>query len=354
MTYKIKGACQSVIGNVRENNEDNYYFNYHYLPKDNQGDSKINTMDFYSSDNVTLAIFDGMGGESNGELASYLAANTLNKYLGTNELFRWNKYIKLANDTICQNTPKNFRMGSTVAGISFNEANVEICNLGDSKIFGLKNNKLFQLSQDHTDRELKDRLNVGDKKTYSLTQHLGIKEYEMTIVPYIKKIDYDLYDAYLICSDGLTDMVYNKDIETILNLNISPKEKVNKLITLALNNGGRDNTSVMLLELTKSNKREYQIYIYPIIVIVLLLIIIMLIISNKTFKVIKDDYNGALTVGNSYEFKYRGNFNINIDNDNIEYKDNYIIAKNAGTSTITIVDKNNNVLYTKTIKIFPN
>ena len=58
-------------------------------------------------------------------------------------------------------------------------------------------------------------------------------------------------------------------------------------------------------------------------------------------------------VGQSYEFEYKGNVNIEFSNDNVEYKDGKITAIEEGTTTITITDKDGKTLYTKTIKIFP-
>ena len=356
MIYKISGACKSVIGNVRENNEDNYYFNFKNLKQDNTGEDKISTMKFESVDNVVLSVFDGMGGESNGERASYLAANTLNKYLkdNVNNLFSWNDYVKLANKNICDEIYNNVRMGTTLAGIRFTENFFDICNLGDSKIFGLKNNNLVQISQDHTDENIQKKLNIAGVKSYKLTQHLGIKENEMTIVPYIKKFNYETYDKIVICSDGLTDMVSNNEIKKILSLNIKPKDIVDKLISTALKNGGKDNTTVIVLDIKKKLKSSYKTFIITLVIVLISIVLFLKISSNTSFKIINDEYPGALSIGDSYKFKYSGGSILDISNDNIEYRDNMIIAKKEGTSTITITDKKGNVLYTKTIKIFPN
>ena len=63
MKYIINGACKSVIGNVRENNEDNYYFDFKTLKEDNEGNNKIKITQFENTDNVVCSVFDGMGGE---------------------------------------------------------------------------------------------------------------------------------------------------------------------------------------------------------------------------------------------------------------------------------------------------
>ena len=98
MKYIISGACKSVIGKVRTNNEDNYYFNFKTLKEDNIGDNKISTMQFESNDNVICSVFDGMGGESKGERASYIASATLKEYVekNINKEFKWEEYIETA------------------------------------------------------------------------------------------------------------------------------------------------------------------------------------------------------------------------------------------------------------------
>ena len=356
MIYKIDASCKSVVGNVRNNNEDNYYFNFKTLKENNTGDDKTNVMTFENVDNVVLSVFDGMGGEANGERASFLAANSLNKYLKDNvdKSFLWNDYITMANKNILNETHNNIRMGTTMAGIRFTENFIDICNLGDSKIFGFKNNNLVQISKDHTDEKIQKKLNVSKIKSYKLTQHLGIKETEMTLVPYIKQFDYNMYDKILICSDGLTDMVSTTEIKHILSSNVNSKNITENLVSTALKNGGEDNITVMVFDIRKKSKESYKTLLTTLLVLLVLIIGSLIIYSSNSFKIISDEYPGALNVGDSYEFKYRGDSSIEISNDNIEYRDNMIIAKKEGTSTITITDKKGNILYTKTIKVFPN
>ena len=355
MIYKISGACKSVIGNVRENNEDNYYFNFQTLKEDNTGSNKISTIEFENSDNVICAVFDGMGGESNGERASYLAAKSLSDYLNNNvsKDFSWIDYINNANNQICSEIHNNIRMGTTLAAVRFTTNFFDICNLGDSKIFGLKGKKIVQLSYDHTDKKLQEKLHVEGVKSYKLTQHLGIKENEMSLKPYIKDFEYGTFDKILICSDGLTDMVSTEKIKEILNLNIPSKNIISKLIDSALSNGGKDNITVIVLEIKAKKENKYKKFLFLLGIILIALLIFILKIHFSSFRIIKDGYSGGITVGDSYEFVYKGNYIVEINNENAVYEDNKIIAKNEGTCTIKIVNKKGEVLYNKTIKIFP-
>lgn len=86
-----------------------------------------------------------------------------------------------------------------------------------------------------------------------LTQNLGIKEDELIISPYTATGEYHNHDIYLICSDGLTDMVSNEEIEYILNS--SQKENsADLLLQKALENGGKDNITLILMYIRKENK----------------------------------------------------------------------------------------------------
>ena len=355
MSYIINGACKSVIGKVRKNNEDNYYFNFKTLKEENEGNSKTLTMQFENIDNIICAVFDGMGGEVRGERASYLATSTLKEYIqkNVNREFRWREYIEEANRKICEEMSGNARMGTTIAATQFLKDKISICNIGDSRIYGLKGKTLEQISEDHTEAKMQERLQINTGHKARLTQHLGIRKDEMILKPYINKIEYDEYEKILICSDGLTDMLEDKEIEAILSQKREVKEIVEELIRIALERGGTDNITVIVLEIQKNKGKNYKKIIPIIVVLIVAIIIFAMMMKGNEFKIIKDEYPGSVIVGQSYEFEYEGKAEIEINNDNIEYNDGKITAKKEGTSTITIKDKDGQILYNKTIKVFP-
>lgn len=260
MNYTVKGACKSVIGNVRKNNEDNYYFNGIILPEKNEGDKQIHIADFQSSNNIICSVFDGMGGEANGEIASFIAAKTLKTYIEEDEGFSFTKYTQKANEAICnQMQVNNERMGTTFASAILANQNIYICNVGDSRIYGLKSGRITQLSKDHTEANLQEKLNIHSNQKPKLTQHLGIRKSELLIVPYKQEYTYEEYDAILLCSDGLTDMITDSEIENILSQKSAIEGKVNLLINTALEKGGVDNTTVILLEITKNFEEKLEL-----------------------------------------------------------------------------------------------
>lgn len=84
-----------------------------------------------------------------------------------------------------------------------------------------------------------------------LTQHLGIPSSEMIIEPYTKIIKLQSADRFLLCSDGLSDMVPITKIQEIVSRPLSPIEVVQLLTKMAMQNGGRDNITIILCDISK-------------------------------------------------------------------------------------------------------
>ena len=84
------------------------------------------------------------------------------------------------------------------------------------------------------------------KKKTPLTQHLGINPEDFLIEPYIAKGELKAGDVYLLCSDGLTDMLSNLEIDEILSAGASPEEDVRRLVDAALEKGGKDNVTAIV------------------------------------------------------------------------------------------------------------
>ena len=118
---------------------------------------------------------------------------------------------------------------------------ITLCNIGDSKIFRFSDGKLEQISKDHV-----ALMEFAVKPP--LTQNLGIPSTEFVIDPYLAQGKYNDGDIYLICSDGLTDMVTNREIADEL-ANNPFSEALNNLLNKALENGGRDNITIILCKI---------------------------------------------------------------------------------------------------------
>ncbi len=138
-------------------------------------------------------------------------------------------------------------MGTTVAMVRFSENEIEICNIGDSRIYFIDNRSITQLSVDHT-------VNIGlIKPRRVLTQHLGIPEEEMLIEPYCNTMEFPENSTMIICSDGLTDMISDEEIQkTVCSSQIKTTAK--KLYDAAMKNGGTDNISIIAVRYGESNE----------------------------------------------------------------------------------------------------
>lgn len=242
MGYEIKYYCLSHVGKIRKNNQDNFYCNGQYMEFENRGTAELICGTVQASDDAIFSVFDGMGGEEHGEIAAYLAAKKMSECaMEQDEEAYFMKYSREANQAICDGTSERqlSSMGTTMATLLFRKKGVTLCNIGDSKIFLLSDDTLQQISYDHVS------VSVNGRKP-PLTQNLGIPEDELILSPYIASGEYHNKDVYLICSDGLTDMVEIEKIKEIIDT-FPENEACNVLLQEAINNGGKDNITIILL-----------------------------------------------------------------------------------------------------------
>lgn len=249
MTYQIEYYCMSHVGKCRKVNQDNFICAKNIMNYKNAGTEDVLHGYITPAPDTVFGIFDGMGGEEQGEMAAYIAAKNMLEYTQwTTDQQALFDYCKLANAEICRYTDEHSltSMGTTAAILRFAEKNIWLCNIGDSKIFRLVYDGMQQISMDHVAVSA-----FGTKPP--LSQNLGIPEDELLIEPYIASGTYQEGDVYLICSDGLTDMVSLDSIEKILRT--SDREAVSeKLMRSALDNGGKDNVTFIILYIERKQK----------------------------------------------------------------------------------------------------
>lgn len=249
MSYQIEYSCFSHIGKIRSMNQDNFICNGVFaLPNET-------TVEFPLTDTRSLkepcllGVFDGMGGEERGEMASYIAAKEASFLPLTGEsVSLLGEYCHFANLAICQYIQDHNlgSMGTTAAMLLFYKNNITLCNIGDSKIFRLSGETFEQISTDHV-----AMAPFGVKPP--LSQNLGIPPEWMQLEPYFSKGECHKGDRYLICSDGLTDMVSPEEIQELLTT--TPiAEAASVLTEKALENGGKDNITIIAVEI-KSKKK---------------------------------------------------------------------------------------------------
>ena len=251
---KLKSAAGTHVGKIRSNNEDNYFLNGIYK-KDICENIRCDESKEQKKRNI-YAVCDGVGGEDAGERASLLAVETLSEHEREDIL----KYIENANKNICCEIKKQkgIRMGSTLALLTVEGNKAETYNVGDSRIYIFREGQLKQLSKDHTRAQQmvdagmlsRDRIKMS-RERHVITQHLGIFPQEFILSPYvIKNILIKPGDVFLLCSDGLTDMLEDDEIKRIL-LDCKddlPSVAVNNLIVRSLDKGGKDNITVVVVK----------------------------------------------------------------------------------------------------------
>lgn len=257
---KIRASVCAVThaGRIRKENEDNYDLNGRMT---STGDLKKGSAFVQSmSEPFHLAVCDGMGGESYGELASGIAVETIAAHAsnvyesGEDFSFAIANCLEDANNRICAEiNAKGKRMGTTLASIYAVKGKVYCVNIGDTRVYHYSKGLLEQISFDHThaqtivDAGEVSQDNIGQiPDAKRLTRHLGVFPEEGNLSPNISIVDdVDDGDVILLCSDGLTDMIDDGEITAILSTAESSQAAASKLIRRALENGGKDNVTVM-------------------------------------------------------------------------------------------------------------
>ena len=201
-----------------------------------------------------LAAVRASGGESAGPAnAPQPPADTQQETI--NEFERALKHaVEQANAAIhrtAESKPECAGMGTTLVAARFHDNRVTVCHVGDSRLYRLKNGELQQVTVDHS--LMQDLINKGfytpeeakkNVKSNVITRAVGV---EQTVAPDVQEIEAEPGDIFLLCSDGLTDMVEDSVIQNNLSQHSNDITAASEsLVELANKNGGRDNISVVL------------------------------------------------------------------------------------------------------------
>ena len=248
----IKFAARSEVGHVRTNNEDNLFCNGVFMTEAER--EKPFFLSGVTEAPCIFAVFDGMGGEDCGELASLTAAQTLQKHspeiLSSDDVC---DFVNDANKRLLEiMRTQNIRMGTTLVMSVIGDASFRVYNLGDSRGFRLENGRLLRVTDDHTVAEEKARLGLityeqADKsrERHILTRCLGIYD-EVSVNPAAYgPFGLDEHNGGLMCSDGLTEMLEFKEIADLMKNYPVPADAVNALVDAALMRGGVDNVTCL-------------------------------------------------------------------------------------------------------------
>ncbi len=213
-------------------------------------------------DKLPLAIVaDGMGGHLAGEVASAMAVSLLSqsarKFGGQDISVKTAvSWIRSANTAIyeaAQNNPAQKGMGTTLTLLYFMHKRAMLCHVGDSRCYLFRDGELCQLSQDHS--LVQELVRSGAISAEQARKH-PYKNIITRALGCDKQVEVDAHDldlqeddCFLMCSDGLTDYLSNEELEEILRRDdLDLQQKAQKMLDTALERGGRDNVTVLLLD----------------------------------------------------------------------------------------------------------
>lgn len=243
----MRFAAQSDRGIVRELNEDNY--------KVVSGHSGIPD---------AFIVADGMGGHSSGEVASGMAVDFAEKYLldhpdiFSNEesvLPGIKKLMEEANVTVftkASESELNFGMGTTFITAVILNNKMYIGHVGDSRVYLIRDSQIEKVTTDHSYIEelikngslTREEAENHPKKNV-ITRALGCEEVILVDTLAIEVTDNDIF---VLCTDGLTNMLSEDEILDIIINNDDPVVSSSELVRLANEKGGEDNTTVIVIK----------------------------------------------------------------------------------------------------------
>ena len=250
--FRILAYGATHVGRERKNNEDAFRI---------------------SPESGLYLVCDGMGGHASGEIASQIASDAMVRFISQDVHrpdVRWpidtpnglpeesrmlDAAVRIANSEVfaaAQHNPLHKGMGTTVVAVLAGTYRLGLVHVGDSRIYRLRDGELSQITEDHSllNFYIQTRPMSADQiKQFAgknvIVRAVGLRD---AVEPDVQVQDYHEGDIYLLCSDGLTDMVDADVIGSILmRRRASLPDAASELVDLANRNGGRDNVSVVLV-----------------------------------------------------------------------------------------------------------
>lgn len=254
-------------GKVRANNEDNFYM-FGFTPSSTDIDkpevSLCGLYKFGKAKSALICVADGMGGMNAGEEASAFVVRSIEpnenfmasltaedraNYL-EEQLADLNEQLYAFSKT----ETKLDGLGTTFVGLAIDKKNAYILNAGDSRCYLFRKSKAYQLSNDHSEAARLIRMGLmspedafGSKEKSMIYRYIGMPpEAGKLECSRSMSIKLKRSDLFLLCSDGLTDMLKDEEIEKIMKDSKNIANIARRLIDAALNNGGADNITVIV------------------------------------------------------------------------------------------------------------
>lgn len=249
--YRVKAFGLTDVGLVRTNNEDVW--------------AQLSDLHLY-------ALADGMGGHRAGEVAAQAAIETLCKIFPQRLASAppspdHYDLCKLLSDVICEvnhevfelscSSPALNGMGTTLCCLYLSVEHAIIAHVGDSRIYRLRKGKLIQMTKDHSllinmshweghnHQSSEEEMPLRSRYRSVITRAIGT---EVAVTPSVYATDLKVGDEFLLCSDGLSDLLDRLEIEQTLTDYSLVEEQAQELIVTAKAKGGHDNITVVLVQ----------------------------------------------------------------------------------------------------------
>jgi serine/threonine protein phosphatase PrpC len=244
-------AALTHLGRIRTSNEDAVAVGKELVAADIFGPKRFTL----SGSHCVLMIADGMGGHSQGALASQTALESLIRSSdGATDEMKWENALHAANDAIYEcmaNAHAARGMGTTIVGSAVSSVAVVHFNVGDSQLYRHSSSGFVRLSRD--DVPIGTSGPGPGRSSHLITQSLGGHLANTPIRPHLGSTGpLTTGETLLLCSDGLTDMVGDNDVASVIEAVKDVEECASELLDLALSNGGRDNISIVVARLRRS------------------------------------------------------------------------------------------------------
>ena len=255
--YSVAGAWLCHPGRVREANEDACVIGSTVTGRTRDVPAKL----ALDGESWLVAVSDGIGGhragaEASHEVATSLAQSARHTPSGIRDT------LQRVNRRLCdrgRRDPECAAMGATVAGMACGGKGLFAFSVGDSRVYKHARQRLTQVTRDDSEAEELMRAGLLPRDgsvrpgfMHALTQAIGGRDYIVEIKPHLYPLSVASRARFLICTDGVTDMLAPSVIEEILAQESDPAAAVALLFHLAMDAGGVDNITLALLDVEKS------------------------------------------------------------------------------------------------------
>lgn len=251
LALKVSACGLSDVGLVRQNNEDVW--------------AELPELHFY-------VLADGMGGHLAGEVAAREAVDTFCRIVQKN--FKEKKSLDESKELIrhaleqvnahvfkmSRSVPDFKGMGTTLCILYLHDEGVIIAHVGDSRIYRLRKGKLEQMTKDHSlVSELVELGQIAEHQACDfvykniITRAIGT---ESSVEPTVKSVECFPEDTYLLCSDGLSDLLTSAEIEAIMKNQHLLSQSAKALVDRAKEKGGHDNITLVMVKIHETNEKE--------------------------------------------------------------------------------------------------